>query len=187
MLAIPIAGIVNAVLSNHHITLLPDRTNDELSFGLATGGAALIMTMIWTIRVRSKLKRNLLASVSVLGLFALLLGFMLGLFVSADVFALTDFGPHPMREFDGFLRVSRFHISHGRGASYDLDLSDFSPSLSLYWDDYKRGTGGRDEVAITDGCIRVHLQRSGRALRMIQPERVLVVHCPSKSGIVEPY
>ena len=173
-----------AALTRRYVVLLPDRLDDTFSATLTVGGVAAVITVAALLWYRPKLRRGLVVTVPVLGIMSLVMGFVLAIPVVTEFYNLYDFRKRPLRELDGLLRVSRFHIMNGRGAKYLLDLSDFSPSLDLYWDDYRRGSGGRDEVLTPNGGSHVHLPRRGRALRRIQPEHVLVVRCPAAGGIV---
>ena len=176
--------ITSAVLTHGYIVLLPDRSDEEATIGLVIGVIASICALATLLHFRPKLSSPAFISYPMLGFCALLLGFLLGMSLATDAFDLSDFSGRPLVRFDGFLRVSRFYQSHGKGTRYHAQLADFGPRLDLYWDDYRWNAGDSEDLLVVGKCIRVHFGRSGRALRFVQPEHVRAVPCPDPSRIV---
>lgn len=172
--------LVGAILTHRYVVLLPDRSDQELSFGVITGAASAVITIAALLRFRPKLRHGLAVGVPVLGFCALLLGFMLGIALATEFYNLCDFRQRPLTGFNGYVRVSSFYKSHGKGTHYHLALADFGPDLDLYYDDYRWNAGDRERLAVSGKCIHTRLERSGNALRMIQPEHVRALPCPAR-------
>ena len=176
--------LITAALTHGYVVLLPDRSNDALNFGLLMGMAALIVMVVRILRFRPELKGRFFTGVLMFGVTALLLGTVLGTGLAGNLLTIYDFRHRPLNVSNGFIRVSRFHKTSGRGTSYHLALTDFSPDLDLDYDDYRCNVGDRNGLAVAGKCIQARLERSGTALRMVQPKHVRARPCPAGPVVI---
>jgi uncharacterized membrane protein YhaH (DUF805 family) len=122
---------------------------------------------------------------------SLAMGLLTGLLVSsvADrVIQLVEFSSGKTVQYTQYFLISRAYVSHGKGSSYHIQISDPFDDFALSRDDYGAIFGNSEEVRPSGLCLRAQVQRNGAAMRIMYPEgRTIssggVVRCPANATV----
>ncbi len=170
--------IVAAVLTRHYTVLLPDRSGAQGAGGLLVGIAVATVAVASVLPGQTEPRGGCITA-PLLGFAAFLMGGMIGGNAVLVWLEVYDFRHRPLVPVDAYLRVARYYRVNDKGMSYHLTLADFDADLQLNADEYHRVAGKAWTLPVKDRCVCAQLERSGRAVRVVDATDVRLVSCPA--------